>query len=142
GAADRSGRARGANALRPSRAARAAHPGADARAVSRRRGSRAGDICRVLPSAPRPPRPGRDTRVPREQSSKSGVAPTRNGRPRTMAVMAEPTFRDFAGAIMASDTVRAAELLAVLLGLDAAAATAATAHFRDSMAADSAFVSK
>jgi hypothetical protein len=56
--------------------------------------------------------------------------------------MSEPTFRDFAGAIMSGDPARAADVLAVLLGLDAAAATAATEHFRSSMAADSTFVTK
>jgi hypothetical protein len=56
--------------------------------------------------------------------------------------MGQLTFRDFAGAIMASDTARAAEVLGVLLGLDAAAATAAATHFQTSMAADPAFMSK
>jgi hypothetical protein len=56
--------------------------------------------------------------------------------------MTELTFRDFAGAIMSGDSARAAEVLAVLLGLDAAAATAATEHFRASMSADPTFVAK
>lgn len=56
--------------------------------------------------------------------------------------MAELTFRDFAGAIMGGDTARAAEVLAQLLGLDSEAATAAATHFRSTMAADPAFMSK
>lgn len=56
--------------------------------------------------------------------------------------MAQLTFRDFAGAVMGGDTARAAEVLAALLGLDSAAATASATHFQASMAADPAFMSK
>jgi hypothetical protein len=56
--------------------------------------------------------------------------------------MAQLTFRDFAGAVMGSDTARAAEVLEELLGLDKSAATAAAAHFLTSMKADPAFMSK
>ena len=52
------------------------------------------------------------------------------------------TFRDFAGAVMGGDTVRAAEVLGQLLALDAAAATAAATHFEASMKADPSFVAK
>jgi hypothetical protein len=56
--------------------------------------------------------------------------------------MAQLTFRDFAGAVMGGDAARAAEVLAQLLGLDNASATAAATHFQTSMAADPAFMSK
>jgi hypothetical protein len=56
--------------------------------------------------------------------------------------MTQLTFRDFAGAIMGGDTVRAGEVLGQLLGLDQAAATAAATHFQKSMAEDPAFMSK
>jgi hypothetical protein len=56
--------------------------------------------------------------------------------------MAEVTFRDFAGAIMGSDTARAAEVLEQLLGIDAAAAVSAATHFQRSMAADPGFMAK
>jgi len=46
----------------------------------------------------------------------------------------EVTFRDFAGAVMAKDSARAAEVLQVLLALDADGATAAAKHFDDQMA--------
>ncbi len=52
------------------------------------------------------------------------------------------TFRDFAGALMQGDEERARGLLATLLALEPAAASAATAHFRQQMAADPAFVAK
>jgi hypothetical protein len=53
----------------------------------------------------------------------------------------DPTFRDFAGAVMRGDSPAAAAVLELLLGLDAAAATAATEHFRGRMA-DPAFMPK
>ncbi len=56
--------------------------------------------------------------------------------------MTQLTFRDFAGAIMGGDSARAAEVLQTLLGLDAAAAATAAAHFQTSMTADPAFMSK
>ena len=43
--------------------------------------------------------------------------------------MAELTFRDFAGAIMQGDTVRASTVLQELLSLTPDQATASTAHF-------------
>ena len=52
------------------------------------------------------------------------------------------TFRDFAGALMGNDAAKAAEVLAVLLGLDAAAAQAATEHFFAQMKADPSFMMK
>lgn len=54
--------------------------------------------------------------------------------------MSEPTFRDFAGAIMGGDSARAAELLEQLLGLGNARATEAAAHFQRSMSADPNFM--
>jgi hypothetical protein len=56
--------------------------------------------------------------------------------------MAQPTFRDFAGAIMGGNTAGAASVLEQLLGLDSQAATAAATHFQTSMTADPAFMSK
>jgi hypothetical protein len=56
--------------------------------------------------------------------------------------MAELTFRDFAGAVMGNDTARAAEVLGVLLGLDAPAATSAATYFQKEMTADPAFMAK
>lgn len=56
--------------------------------------------------------------------------------------MSDLTFRDFAGAIMGGDDARAAEVLGVLLALDAPAATAAVGHFRDGIKADPAFMTK
>lgn len=56
--------------------------------------------------------------------------------------MTQPTFRDFAGAIMGGDTAGAASVLTTLLGLDDAAANAATAHFQSLMSADPNFVMK
>jgi hypothetical protein len=56
--------------------------------------------------------------------------------------MSELTFRDFAGAIMADDAKRAAEVLAVLLAVDEVRATAAVTHFRDHAKADPAFMMK
>src|SRR6185295_11398775 len=47
--------------------------------------------------------------------------------------MGEPTFRDFAGAIMGGDTAAATTVLATLLGLAPAAALTATEHFRAQM---------
>lgn len=49
--------------------------------------------------------------------------------------MPELTFRDFAGAIMQNDRVRAAEILQELLGLAPAQATGAADHFAQQMAA-------
>lgn len=54
----------------------------------------------------------------------------------------ELTFRDFAGAIMADDTARAGDVLAVLLELDTPRAAAAVGHFRDHAKADPAFMMK
>jgi hypothetical protein len=56
--------------------------------------------------------------------------------------MEQLTFRDFAGAVMGGDTVRAAEVLGALLGLEASAATAAATYFEQGMKADPGFVSK
>lgn len=56
--------------------------------------------------------------------------------------MAQLTFRDFAGAVMGGDTARAAEVLAELLGLESAVATAAAKHFDAAMKADPSFMSK
>ncbi len=56
--------------------------------------------------------------------------------------MSDLTFRDFAGAIMSGDDARAAEVLGVLLALDAPQATAAVTHFRDGTKADPAFMMK
>jgi hypothetical protein len=53
----------------------------------------------------------------------------------------EPTFRDFAGAVMRNDPAAAAAVLESLLGLGPAQAAAATAHFRGRMA-DPAFMPK
>ena len=53
----------------------------------------------------------------------------------------DPTFRDFAGAVMRGDIPAAAAVLELLLGLAPAQATAATEHFRNRMA-DAAFVPK
>jgi hypothetical protein len=53
----------------------------------------------------------------------------------------EPTFRDFAGAVMRGDAAAAAAVLEALLGLGAEQAAAATAHFRGRMA-DPAFMPK
>src|SRR5215216_1946581 len=55
--------------------------------------------------------------------------------------MSEPTFRDFAGAIMSGDATAAAGVLETLLGLAPDAARAATEHFRSRMA-DPAFMPK
>ena len=49
--------------------------------------------------------------------------------------MADPTFRDFAGAVMAGKPDDAARVLEILLGLDPAGAAAATAHFQAQMQA-------
>lgn len=43
---------------------------------------------------------------------------------------------------MGNDTARAAEVLGVLLGLDAEAATAAATHFQSNMTADPSFMQK
>lgn len=56
--------------------------------------------------------------------------------------MSELTFRDFAGAIMADDATRAAEVLAVLLAIEAPRAEAAVEHFQDNAKADPAFMMK
>lgn len=56
--------------------------------------------------------------------------------------MSELTFRDFAGAIMADDAKRAAEVLAVLLAVDAPRAEGAVKHFQDHAKADPAFMMK
>lgn len=49
--------------------------------------------------------------------------------------MADVTFRDFAGAVMSGDAAAASGVLQSLLGLDAPAADAATAHFQQQMTA-------
>jgi hypothetical protein len=46
---------------------------------------------------------------------------------------ADVTFRDFAGAIMTGKTGEAARVLGILLDLEAPAAQAAAAHFREGM---------
>lgn len=56
--------------------------------------------------------------------------------------MSQPTFRDFAGAIMGGDLGAAATVLEVLLGLDDAGARDASAHFQSQMGADPSFVMK
>jgi hypothetical protein len=57
--------------------------------------------------------------------------------------MAEVTFRDFAAAIMKGDAGAASAALQPLLGLDPAAAQAATQHFQaQSAAAGPAFMAK
>jgi hypothetical protein len=53
----------------------------------------------------------------------------------------EPTFRDFAGAVMRGDDAAAAAVPEALLGLAPEQAAAATAHFRGRMA-DPAFMPK
>lgn len=53
----------------------------------------------------------------------------------------DPTFRDFAGAVMRNDPAAAASVLESLLGLGVPEATAATAHFRGRIA-DPAFMPK
>jgi hypothetical protein len=45
----------------------------------------------------------------------------------------DPTFRDFAGAIMAGNLDEATRVLGILLALEPAAAAAATAHFQARM---------
>jgi methylmalonyl-CoA mutase N-terminal domain/subunit len=47
--------------------------------------------------------------------------------------MSEITFRDFAGAVMAGNVGAAGNVLETLLGLDAARAGAAAAHFQRQM---------
>ena len=56
--------------------------------------------------------------------------------------MSKVTFRDFAGAIMATEHERAAQVLSALLGLDAPTAATATSAFVAKMAADPQFVIK
>ena len=56
--------------------------------------------------------------------------------------MADVTFRDFAGAVMRGDAAAAAGTLEVLLGLGAAQAATATAHFQQQMATGPAFMGK
>lgn len=56
--------------------------------------------------------------------------------------MAEITFRDFAGALMGNDHALAAQHLQTLLGVDAATATAGTAHFAAQMKASPEFMMK
>jgi hypothetical protein len=45
----------------------------------------------------------------------------------------DPTFRDFAGAIMAGNLDEATRVLGILLALDPATAATATAHFQQRM---------
>jgi hypothetical protein len=57
--------------------------------------------------------------------------------------MADVTFRDFAGAVMANDSAKAGTVLAELLNLDAAQANAAAAFFfQNMMAGGPAFMGK
>lgn len=50
--------------------------------------------------------------------------------------MSQPTFRDFAGAVMSGNTPAAASVLEHLLGLAPPQATAAATHFFQRMQAD------
>jgi hypothetical protein len=50
--------------------------------------------------------------------------------------MSEITFRDFAGAVMQQDRIAAARVLAELLALDDATASAAAGHFFARMSSD------
>ena len=59
-----------------------------------------------------------------------------------MSEQQEITFRDFAGAIMGNDSAKAASVLEVLLGIEASAATNATAHFQSEAAANPQFMMK
>lgn len=54
----------------------------------------------------------------------------------------QPTFRDFAGAIMQGDLAAAGALLETLLGTDAARSRASAEHFQREMTRDPAFVQK
>lgn len=54
----------------------------------------------------------------------------------------QPTFRDFAGAIMQGDLAAAGALLETLLGTDAAQSRASAEHFQREMTRDPAFVQK
>src|SRR5690348_4423558 len=54
----------------------------------------------------------------------------------------EPTFRDFAGAVLSNDMAKACATLGALLNLDSAAARAATGHFQLQMSTGPAFMMK
>ena len=56
--------------------------------------------------------------------------------------MNELTFRDFAGAIMGNDTIRAGEVLEQLLGVDAPAGRSAATYFQQHMSSDPSFMTK
>lgn len=55
--------------------------------------------------------------------------------------MSEPTFRDFAGAILSNDLPAASTLLETLLGLSPERASGAAGHFKEKMA-DPSFLPK
>lgn len=54
----------------------------------------------------------------------------------------EPTFRDFAGAVMQGDVPGASALLTILLGTDPVRSRAAAQHFQASITSDPTFVQK
>lgn len=56
--------------------------------------------------------------------------------------MSDPTFRDFAAAIMGQDLPAAGAVLATLLGVDADAGIGAATHFQRKMSGDPSFVAK
>jgi hypothetical protein len=58
------------------------------------------------------------------------------------AMSEELTFRDFAAAVMGNDLAKASSVLEVLLGLQPAAAGAATQRFHEQMSASPAFMMK
>lgn len=58
------------------------------------------------------------------------------------AMSGEPTFRDFAGAVLSNDMAKASATLSALLNLDAPAARAATEHFQLQMSTGPAFMMK
>jgi hypothetical protein len=54
----------------------------------------------------------------------------------------EPSFRDFAGAVLSNDMAKASATLSALLDLDSSAARAATEHFQLQMSTGPAFMMK
>jgi hypothetical protein len=56
--------------------------------------------------------------------------------------MSDPTFRDFAGAIMGGDLDQAAQVLSLLLALDVAAARRASQFFQAGMQSGPEFMTK
>jgi hypothetical protein len=58
------------------------------------------------------------------------------------AEASQPTFRDFAGAVMQGDIPAAGALLQTLLGTDAAQSRAAAEHFQRSITSDPSFAQK